>query len=634
MKNRSQFEREVKAVRANGAAIRVLRWHTPTEQPLRILPAGQTEEREYTPVDDEYPFLLVMEQGERSLHDACQKERFAGYESTQIITTFRQIVRCTQMLHATEIIHADLKQRNILRVIRDAYPDWILCDMDASSDIGAAIGRKTSSAYAPPELAARKYSGDSRSLAAEPSFDVWSLGVILFEICCGRSLFAQDTSNDELIEIADKTRLSVWDTITDDELSPVLQNAGDATPQTISDARNLIRWCLKGRPDERPTVAQILSHRLLCPDVVAPIPQPMRFHGFLSHAQADASGTVGTLYFSYKLLGLHNWIDMRQQKLTLEGMKQGVQDSRIFLFILSERILASWFCQQECLCALDEDKKIQLIVEEEPRFHPFDRVNWRAKAAAAKVPERICAMVEANLSQAVAYRRRDFEQAAMMRELCKRNGVVLPSIPCVLWPVGKPPLRVAVICKPSSAAPMLADLHVAMAHVSERVTLEVIEDDQPDLTGADCVLLLLTEGVLTQPSLGVLQETIRLDAAAQQDRIVAIFSADAGWEFGCDAQRQAPADVQSCLNDHEAICFRKKDDEGPGRHEFGAMISQLLTKLGAGPAALPVAGDADPAPPRTMREQLAVKDAALAAKDARLMELEARLASFEGIPPV
>eukprot|EP01047_Picozoa_sp_COSAG01_P138823 COSAG01_NODE_69517_length_261_cov_0.635802_1_plen_64_part_10 len=35
-------------------------------------------------------------------------------------------------------------------------------------------------------------------------------------------------------------------------------------------------------------------------------------------------------------------------------------------------------------------------------------------------------MIDSNLDNAVTFRRRDWEQVVMMRELCKRNGVTLP----------------------------------------------------------------------------------------------------------------------------------------------------------------------------------------------------------------
>ena len=102
---------------------------------------------------------------------------------------------------------------------------------------------------------------------------------------------------------------------------------------------------------------------------------------------------------------------------------------------------------------------MQLLIEEEPRFNPFNLQAWgefnsaMARAGGACVETRtehvagveqvteVCVvlgspfdglplmivdMVNENLPQAVTYRRRDYEQDAMMRALCERNGVMLP----------------------------------------------------------------------------------------------------------------------------------------------------------------------------------------------------------------
>ena len=115
---------------------------------------------------------------------------------------------------------------------------------------------------------------------------------------------------------------------------------------------------------------------------------PMRYHGFLSHAQVDASGTVSTLHLLYEQFGLHCWIDMQQDKLTLEGMRQGVRDSSVFILLLTEKVLGSWFCQQEMMCAIEEEKPIQLVIELEPRFHPFDVTAWNAsKGDTQRMPQ-------------------------------------------------------------------------------------------------------------------------------------------------------------------------------------------------------------------------------------------------------
>ena len=196
----------------------------------------------------------------------------------------------------------------------------------------------------------------------------------------GRALFSQDTANDELVALIDRTRLCVWHTASgapaeapdpalarsavhffdapccraDEELEPVLANEeAGATEQEVEDAKHLVRWCLKGDPAERPTVAQIMAHRFLHPSAPPPHALPMCYHAFLSHAQADSSGLVGTLYYAYLQLGIHVWLDMREAKLTLEGMREGVLASDVFLLVLSESVLGSWFCRQEMRCAIE-----------------------------------------------------------------------------------------------------------------------------------------------------------------------------------------------------------------------------------------------------------------------------------------
>eukprot|EP01043_Picozoa_sp_COSAG02_P013272 COSAG02_NODE_528_length_20698_cov_6.231710_10_plen_1229_part_00 len=600
MKSRDDFEGEISARVVDGqligddaSIVRVLGWHTPKEMPFSLRGFSCSACTVHTDIDSEYPFVVVMDQGQRSLHDECAKERIAGYAWQQVRRIFKNVAACVQTIHMAGRIHGDLKQRNILRRVHNCKQsdlrDWMLCDLDASVGVGEPIGKKTSSAYVPPELALHLFSNHPTPKAAL-SFDVWSLGVILFELCSGHALFAQDTNNDELVEAADRIRLCTWLTISDSELDPVLNrclldDASGLTSSIVNDAKDLIRWCLKGKPAERPTIHELLQHRFMCPgDGIILSPKlTMRYFAFLSHCQADASSTAATLFHEFKKLGLHVWLDVKQEELTLTGMKRGIRDSSIFLLVLTERVLASKFCQLEIQYAIEEGKPIQLVIEEDARFHPFNVTEWDDSGRPAELllhkqqlPRDICQMIAQELPGAVTYRRRDYEQDAMMRELCRRNGIALPIMKRAIGEMDA--LLVLVVCNPETSNMMLNELKRTLQGI-----VEFTEDSERVASEGGAALLLLTSGILSPPCLERVQNMIPQaphgspNSYVAVDNIVAMYAPDS-WHFGCPEQVSAPPEVQAFLNDHEAITYRSKS--AGSSHEFAAMIDQLISKLG------------------------------------------------------
>ena len=104
MRDRDQFEKELNSRRMHtGTAldsrclVAAFAWHTPIGLPFRYS-NGKEPEPQTTMSGAEYPCVLVMERGERSLHDVCAKERLAGYHSGETRSIMAQIARCLQYL--------------------------------------------------------------------------------------------------------------------------------------------------------------------------------------------------------------------------------------------------------------------------------------------------------------------------------------------------------------------------------------------------------------------------------------------------------------------------------------------------------------------------------------------------------
>ena len=581
-----------------------------------------------------FPHVLVMERGGQSLFIENVTQRFAGVDANTVAELFKAIVTRVRELHELGRIHGDVKLRNIIR--RFKSNDICLCDLDASVALNEKrdSSMKMSTAYAAPELQASLRMGTD--IIAIPSLDTWSLGVVLFELCTGRPLFAQDSGNDNMVDRRDVVQLANWNCISSDMLTHLFVDQGDerasCTEEQRTDAGHIIRWCLQGDPTKRPTLDDLLAHRFVVKGGVAPptphlvslqlshdpslglkpILEPIlardssreRFHVFISHMQIEASGDVGTLFHLFETLGVGGWRDMNQDDLTEVGMRQGVYDSDVFVLFLTNSVLSRPYCLKEITWAIEFGKPIIVVRETEERFFPFDLSRWQRNecekdpatgwkecwlaSTYADCPLPIIDLVETALAknELLPFRRREYEVNALAREIIRRAA----QFDSISWGAALPP---AVTATTKDSCERVVDVISSATDRAAHIRTELVEAmqirelvtifDRAGLGGpaATHVVVVLTRGVAEECA-------AQLEAAVKEHESRAISyvylepsSSSSGggetdaWDF---AKLDSTTEVGKSIGSHEALKYRFAQPELL-KYEHDAMVDELISRM-------------------------------------------------------
>ena len=321
---------------------------TQDNEPDEMVDVEADAKGQLTKTNAEKFYLLVMPLADRNLFVALKQERWAGKNMEEVRHVFVQLVHCVEHMHEKGVLHADLKTLNIVRTAGQ----WKLIDLDAACVIGKEpVGHKSSSAYVPPEAIYVDEKTDTayvRSvvtlakgevtyelLTAHPSFDVWSLGCILYQMCTPdvKPLF-QGGQDDNLVGVRKGVdnlfALAEWNNeLKADKLADV--------PDKL--ARNLLSQMLHKDPLQRPSLSRLLAHSFLSGKKVARlVGEKPKYDVFLSYRVAADAIHVEKLYNLLTAQGFKVYWD----KFCLEpgvdweqGFCEGLVSSRAFVPLLS-----------------------------------------------------------------------------------------------------------------------------------------------------------------------------------------------------------------------------------------------------------------------------------------------------------
>ena len=304
-----------------------------------------------------YPHGIVMNAADRNLAVIKLQERPC---LKRIVHIMQQVGLALQHLHDHGVVHGDLKPLNIVRSTEDDQEKYMLIDLDAAVRIGVGrVGLKYSSAYDPPEGMVA-IEGLQEFPEAHPSWDIHSYGVILFELLTSTPLFPRNAMNDNIEDIEAKRQLCLWHGPTPAMLDKIRKaNLGAVDATQLEAACHLVEWCLQDAR-ARPTITQVLEHTLFRPTTALPPRDSLSdgrwfltWHAFISHMQVQANGEAARLAQMIEHLGGLPWLDMKAANLTVEGMMNGVCNSKIFVLLLTSDVLSRPFCLREITTAIN-----------------------------------------------------------------------------------------------------------------------------------------------------------------------------------------------------------------------------------------------------------------------------------------
>ncbi|KAJ7054029.1 snf 1 [Mycena amicta] len=200
----------------------------------------------YEVITTETDIIFVLEYAEGELFNYCVANgRLSEEEGRRF---FQQLMSGIQYSHGLKIVHRDLKPENILL---DEYLNVKIADFGLSNETvdGEFLATSCGSPnYAAPEvIKGFKYSG--------PEIDVWSSGIILYVLLCGKLPFEDDIISN-LFQKIETVRY---------------EHPAQLSPH----AQNLIKSMLVADPTKRITVEGIMDHpwvNVKLPRYLTPIP--------------------------------------------------------------------------------------------------------------------------------------------------------------------------------------------------------------------------------------------------------------------------------------------------------------------------------------------------------------------------
>jgi len=184
---------------------------------------------------------MVMELGVEDLRE--YRSRNGLMNEDEIKAALHTAARCVDALHNAKLIWTDLKAENFVRMDTGEDGNVVFKGIDLESAIplrGNPLDYTPEAS--PPEFAQAYLAGEAYDFVLDYSYDVWSFGMLAYELVHGNGFFGK------------KAPPQIVKTLALDFRPPRLDNFEDEK------LRDLVEHCLALDPKKRPSASWILNH--------------------------------------------------------------------------------------------------------------------------------------------------------------------------------------------------------------------------------------------------------------------------------------------------------------------------------------------------------------------------------------
>jgi serine/threonine protein kinase len=188
---------------------------------------------------------LIMESGLMDLAEFLRKRNNQGLQGKTMRDAAAAAGQCVQAMHNSRMVWTDLKTENFVVTEEPTSEDSGLTvrgiDLESAQAFNANPSDFSPEAC-PPEFAEAYLEGEGPEFILQPSYDIWSLGMMLFELSTGKPYFFKKNGT-----VITKT-LRKEDFVAD---VSAIQN---------DKLRDLVSKCLQRNPNKRPSISAFLLH--------------------------------------------------------------------------------------------------------------------------------------------------------------------------------------------------------------------------------------------------------------------------------------------------------------------------------------------------------------------------------------